>query len=77
MGKPTGFMEYDRKTARAIAPAERIRHFNEFHIPLTKGHAKAAGRTLYELRRTILPGGRGYYGIDKRVPSAQPGTRVE
>ena len=43
MGKPTGFMEYDRKTARAIAPAERIRHFNEFHIPLTKGQQKLQG----------------------------------
>jgi len=36
MGKPTGFMEYDRQTAKAAAPKERIKHFNEFHTPLSK-----------------------------------------
>ena len=36
MGKPTGFMEYDREDARAIEPKERIKNFNEFHIPLSK-----------------------------------------
>jgi len=30
MGKPTGFMEYDRRTASESAPRERIRHWNEF-----------------------------------------------
>ena len=34
MGKPTGFMEIDRQTSREIAPEERIKNFNEFHIPL-------------------------------------------
>lgn len=36
MGKPTGFMEYDRETSEAVAPKERIKNFNEFHIPLSK-----------------------------------------
>ena len=36
MGKPTGFMEYERETAKAESPLERIRHFNEFHTPLSK-----------------------------------------
>lgn len=36
MGKPTGFMEYDREETTAIEPKERIRNFNEFHIPLSK-----------------------------------------
>ena len=36
MGKPTGFMEYDRENAAAVAPKERIRNFNEFHTPLSK-----------------------------------------
>ncbi len=30
MGKPTGFMEYERRTAVEAAPAERIAHWNEF-----------------------------------------------
>ena len=36
MGKSTGFMEYERETAKAESPLERIHHFNEFHTPLSK-----------------------------------------
>ena len=36
MGKPTGFMEYDREETIAVEPKERIKNFNEFHIPLLK-----------------------------------------
>ena len=28
MGKPTGFMEYEREDAKAVAPKERILNFN-------------------------------------------------
>ena len=35
MGKPTGFMEYDRVNPKAQSPKERIKHFNEFHTPLS------------------------------------------
>ena len=34
MGKPTGFLEYERETSTAEAPLERIKHFHEFKIPL-------------------------------------------
>ena len=43
MGKPTGFMEYDREDARAIEPKERIKNFNEFHIPLSKERQQIQG----------------------------------
>lgn len=36
MGKPTGFLEYERKNSKAIEPKERIKHFNEFHIALSE-----------------------------------------
>lgn len=36
MGKPTGFMEYDRITARSVEPKERIKNYNEFHVFLSK-----------------------------------------
>ena len=36
MGKPTGFMEYQRKTGNTIAPLERIKNFKEFHLQLPK-----------------------------------------
>ncbi len=33
MGKPTGFMEYERKNKKEITPLKRIESFNDFHIP--------------------------------------------
>ncbi len=34
MGKPTGFLEYERQAAPARSPEERIADWNEFHLPL-------------------------------------------
>ena len=36
MGKPTGFLEYERTEARSVEPKERIKNFNEFHVFLSK-----------------------------------------
>ena len=36
MGKPTGFMDYDRRGAESQAPKERIANYNEFHIYLSR-----------------------------------------
>ena len=35
MGKATGFLEYDRHENDSIAPAQRIKNFDEFHTPLS------------------------------------------
>ncbi len=43
MGKPTGFLEYERKEAAAVAPLERIKNFNEFHTPLSKEEQQKQG----------------------------------
>lgn len=40
MGKPTGFLEYERKTSKEVPPKERIRNFREFHTPLSKEEQK-------------------------------------
>ncbi len=44
MGKPTGFMEYERKTSLSEAPKERVRHFREFHehLPLEQQQLQGA-----------------------------------
>lgn len=34
MGKPTGFLEYQRMEPECMKPKQRIQHFNEFHTPL-------------------------------------------
>ena len=48
MGKPTGFLEYDRKNSRAEAPLKRIRHFQEFHTPLDEEQQKEQGARCME-----------------------------
>ena len=40
MGKATGFMDYDRRDAECESPKERIKHFREFHTPLSKESRK-------------------------------------
>lgn len=47
MGKPTGFLEYNRINAKAEAPKDRIRHFREFyeHIPVGE-QQKQGGRCM-------------------------------
>ena len=55
MGKPTGFLEYKRETAKVEAPKDRIKHFNEFRTPLKRGTAET-GRTLHGMWRSVLPG---------------------
>ena len=43
MGKPTGFLEYQRETSKAVSPKERVLHFHEFHIPLPKEKQQLQG----------------------------------
>ena len=43
MGKPTVFMDYERETAKAVSPKERIKNFNEFHTPLSKEEQQKQG----------------------------------
>ncbi len=40
MGKPTGFLDYDRVEAKAVSPKERIKNFNEFHTPLSEAEQR-------------------------------------
>ena len=44
MGKPTGFLEYNREVSTAQQPEERIKHFNEFHehLPIEKQQLQGA-----------------------------------
>lgn len=48
MGKPTGFMEYERKGNQAVKPEDRIENFNEFHTPLSKEERKKQGARCME-----------------------------
>lgn len=41
MGKPTGFLEFDRADNSACRPLERIKNYSEFHQPLSDAQRKA------------------------------------
>ncbi len=43
MGKPTGFLDYDREVSKDIDPKERIKNFNEFHVYLSKEKQQLQG----------------------------------
>ena len=43
MGKPTGFLEYKRETAKVLPPKVRIANFKEFRTPLNKEKQKLQG----------------------------------
>lgn len=48
MGKPTGFLEYERLSSEEIAPLERIKNFDEFHVPLSKEKQQLQGARCME-----------------------------
>lgn len=43
MGKPTGFLEYERETSESVQPKNRIRSFKEFHTPLSREKQRLQG----------------------------------
>ena len=52
MGKPTGFLEYDRVTSTVQTPRSRIQNYNEFHTPISEEEQ----RHQEELRKQGLQG---------------------
>ncbi|AFZ35797.1 glutamate synthase, NADH/NADPH, small subunit [Stanieria cyanosphaera PCC 7437] len=40
MGKPTGFIEYLREEPSELAPRDRIRNWDEFHLPMPEANLK-------------------------------------
>ncbi|VEP17390.1 Glutamate synthase (NADPH) small chain [Hyella patelloides LEGE 07179] len=40
MGKPTGFIEYLREEPSELAPRDRIRNWDEFHLPMPEDNLK-------------------------------------
>lgn len=43
MGKPTGFLDYERQTSRELSPRARIKDFKEFHVPLSREQQQLQG----------------------------------
>jgi glutamate synthase (NADPH/NADH) small chain len=43
MGKPTGFLEFDRELPADLSPEERIKHWKEFHLQMPEEALKRQG----------------------------------
>lgn len=68
MGKATGFMDYERKTSKAIEPLERIKNFNEFHIPLSIEEQKKQGARCMECGVPFCQSGMTIKGMTSGCP---------
>lgn len=77
MGKPTGFMEYDRCEARSVEPKERIKNFDEFHIFLSKEKQREQAARCMDCGVPFCQSGMTVAGMSFRLPAAQSGTGVE
>ena len=55
MGKPTGFMEYLREVAEEVAPSDRIRNWDEFHLPMPDPRLQTQGARCMDCGTPLLP----------------------
>ncbi len=68
MGKPTGFMEITRQTSLELPPEERIRNFNEFHVPLTRDEQQAQGARCMDCGVPFCQSGMMFGGMFSGCP---------
>ncbi len=68
MGKPTGFLEYQRVDASATAPLERIKNFNEFHQPLSREEQQRQGARCMDCGVPFCQSGMTIKGMTSGCP---------
>ena len=68
MGKPTGFLEFERADRKYEPVDERVKHWHEFVVPLPETRRQGPGRALHGLRHPLL---------SHRLPGQQPDPRLE
>ncbi len=68
MGKPTGFLDYDRKTSAAESPKERIKHFDEFHEHLSMEEQQKQGARCMECGVPFCQAGMTIAGMTSGCP---------
>lgn len=68
MGKPTGFMEYEREVSRALEPKERIKNFNEFHEHLPQEKQMLQGARCMECGVPFCQAGMNICGMTSGCP---------
>ena len=68
MGKPTGFLEFARETSTAIQPKDRIKNFDEFHIPLPLEKQRQQGGRCMDCGVPFCQSGMMLFGMTSGCP---------
>lgn len=74
MGKPTGFLDFDREESHVTPPAERIQNFYEFHTALSKEKQQKQGARCMDCGvpfcqyGQVLPGGVSGCPLNNLIP---------
>lgn len=68
MGKPTGFLDYERVTSECTAPLERIKNFQEFHTPLSLEKQQLQGARCMSCGVPFCQAGRMIAGMASGCP---------
>lgn len=68
MGKPTGFMDYDREVSEAVKPKQRIKNFKEFHEHLPKEKQRLQGARCMECGVPFCQAGMNICGMTSGCP---------
>ena len=68
MGKPTGFMDYERKVSKDVSPKERIKNFNEFHEHLSMEEQRLQGARCMDCGVPFCQAGMTLCGMTSGCP---------
>lgn len=68
MGKPTGFMDYERVESKAVPPTERIKNWCEFHEHLTKEEQRLQGARCMDCGVPFCQYGQNIAGMTSGCP---------
>ena len=68
MGKPTGFMEYQREVSKDVKPKERIKNFSKFHEHLSKERQQLQGARCMECGVPFCQSGMTICGMTSGCP---------
>ncbi len=68
MGKPTGFLEYERENAGSTPPKERIQNFCEFHTHLSREKQQLQGARCMECGVPFCQSGMNLMGMTSGCP---------
>lgn len=68
MGKPAGFLEYDRKVRPEVSPLERVGNYREFHLPLDRDECVKQAARCMDCGIPFCQSGVSYSGVYSGCP---------